>query len=258
MADPLDLSDNEYIVEGRNAVSEALKSGKSVDKLFVLDAPDEKNGPLSQLISRCHENGAAVIRCDRKKLDRMSKTGAHQGVIAFVSGCAYKTLADILNFAEGTGRPPLVVVCDHLEDPYNLGAVIRSAEVAGAHGVIIPNRRGAGLTPTAVKASAGAALHLPVVRCANVVSAIKELKDAGLWVYGADADGDTQLYGADFKGPSAIVMGSEGSGLSRLVRENCDFIVSIPMLGKINSLNVSAAAAVILFETVRQRTCRSE
>lgn len=257
MADLTDLSGDfnseSFVIEGRNAVSEAIKSGKSIDRLFVLDS-SEKGGLLAPLIARCREDGAVIVYCDRKKLDKMSETGAHQGVIASVSGCVYKTVHDMLIASEESGRPPLIVICDHIEDPHNLGAIIRNAEVAGAHGVIIPKRRGAGITPAAVKASAGAALHLPIARSSNIVNALKELKQAGLWVYGADANGDTNLYDADFKGPSAVVMGSEGSGISRLVRENCDFIVGIPMLGKLNSLNVSAAAAVVLFETVRQRT----
>jgi len=247
-----------YIVEGRNAVFEALESGKSVEKLFVLEHGEETGGSLKELISRCRDNGAVIIKCDRKKLDKMSETKTHQGVVAAVSGCVYRELSDIIDAAEKSGRPPLVLVCDHIEDPHNLGAVIRSAEVAGAHGVIIPNRRSSGMTPAAIKASAGAAFRIPIVRRANIVSALEELKKAGLWIFGTDAGGDISLYDADFKGSAAIVMGSEGSGLSRLVRENCDFIVSIPMLGKLNSLNVSAAAAVVLFEAVRQRFYRGE
>lgn len=250
--DNSDLSLNEsHIIEGRNALIEALNSDRQIDKLFVLDSSENKS--LSPLVARCREKGADIIKCDRKRLDRMSKTGAHQGVIAYLSACEYKTVADILAAAKASGRASLVVVCDHISDPQNLGAIIRSAEVSGAHGVIIPKRRSPGLTPSVFKASAGAAMYLPIARVANIVAAIGELKDAGLWIYGAEAHGDTLLYNADFKAPAAIVLGSEGAGLSRLVKENCDFIISIPMLGKVSSLNVSAATAVLLYEALRQR-----
>jgi 23S rRNA (guanosine2251-2'-O)-methyltransferase len=194
-----------------------------------------------------------VVEADRRKLDGMSRTHSHQGVIALAAIREYVTPDDILRIAREKGEPPLVVVCDELSDPHNLGAVIRTAECAGAHGVIIPKRRSAGLTAVVAKTSAGAVSHVPVARVPNIPSLLKELKDGGLWIFGADASGGTALYEADLKGPCAIVIGSEGTGMGRLVREGCDFLVSIPMRGKLNSLNASAAAAILLYEAVRQR-----
>ena len=184
----------------------------------------------------------------------MSETGVHQGVIAQAAAHEYVSVADLLEVARARGEQPFLLLCDGLTDPHNLGAVIRSAETAGAHGVIIPKRRSVGLTATAAKASAGAIEHIGVARVTNLAATIDELKDAGVWVFGADAGGDKNLYEADFVGATAIVIGSEGSGLSRIVREKCDFIVSIPMKGRVNSLNASAAAAVLLYEAVRQRS----
>lgn len=238
------------LYEGRNAVMELLRAGKTVDKLFV--APDQ-NGRMADLIAMAKQAGAVVTECDRRKLDAMSETGVHQGVIAQAAAHEYVSLDDILQIARDRGEQPLILVCDGLTDPHNLGAVIRSAETAGAHGVIIPKRRSVGLTATAAKASAGAIEHIGVARVTNLAAAIDELKENGVWVFGADAGGDKQLYEADFAGAAAIVIGSEGNGLSRIVREKCDFIVSIPMKGKVNSLNASAAAAVLLYEAVRQR-----
>ena len=183
----------------------------------------------------------------------MSRTHAHQGVIAVAAVREYVSIEDILQAAKDKGEPPLLVICDELSDPHNLGAVIRTAECAGAHGVVIPKRRSAGLTAVVAKTSAGAVSHIPVARVANLPSLLKELKKAGLWIFGSAADGTTPLYDADLKGPAAIVIGSEGEGMSRLVTENCDFLVSIPMKGKLNSLNASAAAAILLYEAVRQR-----
>ncbi len=238
------------LYEGRNAVMELLRAGKTVDKLYV--APDQ-NGRMADLIAMAKEAGAVITECDRRKLDAMSETGVHQGVIAQAAAHEYVSLDDILQVARERGEQPLILVCDGLTDPHNLGAVIRSAETAGAHGVVIPKRRSVGLTATAAKASAGAIEHIGVARVTNLAAAIDELKENGVWVFGADAGGDRQLYDADFAGAAAIVIGSEGAGLSRIVREKCDFIVSIPMRGRINSLNASAAAAVLLYEAVRQR-----
>lgn len=238
------------LYEGRNAVMELLRAGKTVDKLFV--APDQ-NGRMAEIIAMAKAAGAVVTQVDRRKLDAMSETGVHQGVIAQAAAHAYVSLDDILQTARDRGEQPLILVCDGLTDPHNLGAVIRSAETAGAHGVVIPKRRSVGLTATAAKASAGAIEHIGVARVTNLAAAIDTLKEQGVWVFGADAGGDKQLYEADFVGAAAIVIGSEGNGLSRIVREKCDFIVSIPMKGKVNSLNASAAAAVLLYEAVRQR-----
>ena len=238
------------LYEGRTAVMELLRAGRTVDKLFV--APDQ-NGRMADIIALAKKSGAVVTQVDRRKLDAMSETGVHQGVIAQAAAHEYVSIDDILQVARDRGEQPLILVCDGLTDPHNLGAVIRSAETAGAHGVVIPKRRSVGLTATAAKASAGAIEHIGVARVTNLAAAIDELKENGVWVFGADAGGDKQLYEADFAGAAAIVIGSEGNGLSRIVHDKCDFIVSIPMKGKVNSLNASAAAAVLLYEAVRQR-----
>ena len=194
-----------------------------------------------------------VIPVDRRKLDNMSITHAHQGVIALAAARPYATLDDIFALAESRGEAPLIVVCDELSDPHNLGAIIRSAECAGAHGVVIPKRRSAGLTPVVAKASAGAIEYMPVARVSNISSALKELQARGVWVYGTAADGTQKLFDANFQGPTAIVIGNEGTGMGRLVRQTCDVLVRIPMRGRISSLNASAAAAILLYEAVRQR-----
>ena len=244
--------ENDGIIEGRNAVIEALRAGVTIDKIFLLKG--ERDAALGHIASAAREKGVVVVDADRRKLDGMSRTHAHQGVIAQAAVRAYASVDDILSAARERGENPLIVVCDELSDPHNLGAVIRTADAAGAHGVIIPKRRSAGLTATVGKTSAGAVAHVPVARVPNLPALLKELKEEGVWVFGAAMGGSTPLYQADLKGPAAIVIGSEGSGLGRLVEENCDFTVSIPMFGKINSLNASAAAAVLLYEAVRQRT----
>ena len=240
------------IIEGRNAVIEALRAGTAMDKIYL--AKGETDATLGHIASTARSKGIVVVEADRRKLDAMSATHSHQGVIAVAAVREYASVADILQAARDKGEAPLVVVCDELSDPHNLGAVIRTAEAAGAHGVIIPKRRSAGLTAVVAKTSAGAVSYLPVARVANLTALLKELKEEGLWVFGTAADGATSLYQADLKGPAAIVIGSEGDGMSRLVREQCDFLVSIPMRGKVNSLNASAAAAVVLYEAVRQRS----
>lgn len=237
------------IIEGRNAVIEALRSGTAIDKIYV--ARGETDAALGHIASTAR--GRGVVEADRRKLDNMSRTHAHQGVIALAAVREYASVEDILNAAREKGEPPLIVVCDELSDPHNLGAVIRTAECAGAHGVIIPKRRSAGLTAIVAKTSAGAVSHVPVARVPNLPALLRELKDEGIWVFGTAADGDRPLYEADLKGPAAIVIGSEGDGMGRLVAETCDFKVSIPMKGKLNSLNASAAAAILLYEAVRQR-----
>ena len=251
---PRDNSDNESNIEGRNPVLEALKAGTPIDKLDIQKPVEGREDHIAgRIASMAREAGIEVVYCDRRMLDRMSVTGAHQGVIAAAAAAAYVEIKDILAAAKEKNHAPLVVVCDEINDPGNLGAIIRSAEIAGADGVIIPRRRSSGLTPAVHKASAGALSYLPVARCANVAAALKELKEAGLWVFGTDATGEKYYYDADFTIPAAIVIGSEGSGMSRLVTESCDFIVKIPMAGHINSLNASAAAAVLLFEALHQR-----
>ena len=239
------------VIEGRNAVTEALRAGVAIDKIFI--AKGETDRTLGHIASTARAAGVVVVDADRRKLDHMSRTHSHQGVIALASVREYATVDSMLAAAEKKGEKPLLVVCDELSDPHNLGAVIRTAECAGAHGVIIPKRRSAGLTAIVGKTSAGAVSYLPVARVANLSATLKELKDKGVWVFGTAAEGTTSLYEADLKGAAAIVIGNEGEGMSRLVRENCDFLVSIPMKGHISSLNASAAAAILLYEAVRQR-----
>lgn len=244
-------AENDGVIEGRNAVIEALRAGVTIDKIFV--AKGETDATLGHIASSAREKGIVVVDADRRKLDNMSRTHSHQGVIALAAVRAYVSVDDILEIARSKGEHPLIVVCDELSDPHNLGAVIRTADAAGAHGVVIPKRRSAGLTAVVAKTSAGAVAHVPVARVPNIPTLLKELKKEGVWVFGTAAQGTTTLYQADLKGPAAIVIGSEGDGMGRLVTEQCDFTVSIPMFGTINSLNASAAAAVLLYEAVRQR-----
>ena len=244
-------TENDGIIEGRNAVIEALRAGVAIDKIFLLKG--ERDAALGHIAAAAREKGIVVADADRRKLDGMSRTHSHQGVIAQAAVREYASVDDILVIARERGEAPLIVVCDELSDPHNLGAVIRTADAAGAHGVIIPKRRSAGLTAVVAKTSAGAVAHVPVARVPNLPALLKELKEEGIWVFGTAAQGTTSLYQADLKGPAAIVIGSEGEGMGRLVAESCDFTVSIPMFGKINSLNASAAAAVLLYEAVRQR-----
>lgn len=239
------------VIEGRNAVMEALRAGETIDKIFIQKGDTDKT--LGHIASTARAKGIVVVDADRRKLDGMSRTHSHQGVIALAAVREYATVEEILKVAADRNEKPLLVICDEISDPHNLGAVIRTAECAGAHGVIIPKRRSAGLTAVVAKASAGAVAHVPVARVANIASTLKELKDRGIWIFGTDAAGTTALYDADLRGPAAIVIGSEGFGMTRLVTENCDFLVSIPLRGKVNSLNASAAAAVLLYESVRQR-----
>ncbi len=239
------------IIEGRNAVIEALRAGTPLDKVYI--AKGETDATLGHIAAKARAAGAAVVDCDRRKLDGMSVTHAHQGVIAVTAVRAYASVEDILNAAREKGEPPLIVVCDEISDPHHLGAIIRTAECAGAHGVIIPKRRSAGLTAVVGKTSAGAVAYMKVARVPNIPALLKDLKKQGVWVFGAAAEGTASLYQADLKGPAAIVIGSEGDGMTRLTEENCEFLVSIPMRGKISSWNASAAAAILLYEALRQR-----
>ncbi len=243
--------DTEGMIEGRNAVTEALRAGRAVDKLYI--AKGDTDRTLSRLAAQARKAGAVVVEADRRKLDAMSITGAHQGVVAVAAAAEYASVEDLIALAKERGEPPLVVVCDEISDPHNLGAIIRTAECAGAHGVIIPKRRSAGLTAVVAKTSAGAVSYLPVARVPNIPQLLKGLKERGLWVFGTAAEGAAPLYQTDLRGPAAVVIGSEGEGMSRLVREECDFLVSIPMRGRISSLNASAAAAILLYEALRQR-----
>ncbi|UOO38773.1 23S rRNA (guanosine(2251)-2'-O)-methyltransferase RlmB [Oscillospiraceae bacterium CM] len=250
------LEDDAGVLEGRNAVIEALRAGRPIDKIFL--SAGETDGALGHIAATARAAGTVVVEADKRKLDAMSKTGAHQGVVAVMSAAVYVTVDDILSRANSLGQTPLIVVCDEISDPHNLGAIIRTAECAGAHGVIIPKRRSAGLTAIVSKTSAGAVAHLPVARVSNITAALQDLKKAGLWVYGTAADGQSGLWQTDLTGPTALVIGSEGKGLSRLVAETCDFTVSIPMTGKIASLNASVSAAVVLYEALRQRQTAAE
>ena len=238
-------------LEGRNALTEALKSGRTIDKVFIA-AGDTDRG-LQRLAAQAKEAGAVVVPVDRRKLDAMSTTHSHQGVIALAAADVYYSIDDILQEAADRGEAPLIVICDELSDPHNLGAILRSAECAGAHGVIIPKRRAVGLTAVVAKASAGAVEYMKVARVTNINAAISELKEKGVWIFGTAAEGSIPMYKADLKGGAAIVIGNEGEGMSQLVRKNCDVMVHIPMKGRISSLNASAAASILLYEAVRQR-----
>lgn len=238
-------------LEGRNAITEALKSGRTVDKVFVADGEIDRG--LQRLAAQCREAGAVIVPVDRRKLDAMSFTHSHQGIIALVAAHEYYTIDDLLEEAASRGEAPFIVICDELSDPHNLGAILRSAECAGAHGVIIPKRRSVGLTATVAKASAGAIEYMKVARVTNISAAMQELKEKGVWIFGTAAEGSVPMYKADLTGPSAIVIGNEGDGMSQLVRKNCDMTVSIPLNGRISSLNASAAATILLYEAVRQR-----
>ena len=242
----------ESVIEGRNTVMEAFRAGVAIDKVFI--ANEDSDPALRYIASLAREAGVAVAHADRRKLDSMSTTNAHQGVIAVAACAEYATVGDIMDIARQRGEDPLIVLCDEVSDPHNLGAIIRTCEASGAHGIIIPKRRSAGLTATVAKASSGAVYHTAVARVTNIAATITELKKAGVWVFGAASGGDTTLWEADFKGPAAIVIGSEGAGIGRLVRKNCDFTVNIPMFGKLSSLNASVSAAILLYEAVRQRS----
>lgn len=243
--------DPETVIEGRNAVLEALRAGRRIDKVYI--AKGETDAALRAVASKARAAGAVVQEADRRKIDGMSVTHAHQGVLAIAAIKEYASLEEIHALALERGEQPLVVLCDEIADPHNLGAIIRTAECVGAHGVIIPKRRSAGVTPVVEKTSAGAAEHMAIARVSNMTNTIKALKEMGYWVFGAAAEGGTKLWDADFSGATAIVIGSEGAGMGRLVQENCDVLVSIPMRGKVNSLNASASAAVLLYEAARQR-----
>lgn len=238
-------------LEGRNALQEALKSGRTVDKVFIASGDTDRG--LQRLAAQAKESGAVVVPVDRRKLDAMSFTHAHQGVIALAAAHVYYSIDDILEEAASRGEAPLIVICDELSDPHNLGAILRSAECAGAHGVIIPKRRSVGLTATVAKASAGAVEYMKVARVTNISAAMTELKQKGVWVFGTAAEGSIPMYKADLTVPAALVIGNEGVGMSQLVQRNCDVTVNIPMKGRISSLNASAAASILLYEALRQR-----
>ena len=249
MQEKKQTGEQNQVLAGRNPVLEALRRGRELECIYIQSGSPK--GPVAAILNKAREQGIPVKEATREKLTQLSGIETHQGVAAICAAAAYAEMKDIY---ERAGEEPLfVVICDNIEDPHNLGAIIRTAEACGAHGVIIPKRRSAGLTAIVAKTSAGAVSYIPVARVPNIPALLKDLKKQGVWVFGTAADGNTTLYNADLKGPAAIVIGSEGAGMTRLAAENCDFLVSIPMKGKISSLNASAAAAILLYEAVRQR-----
>lgn len=241
---------NELTFQGRNAVLEAFRSGKTIDKLFILDGCQD--GPIKSIVREAKKTDAIINYVDKERLDRLAGTGHHQGVVAIGAAYEYAEVDDILATAKEKGEDPFIFILDEIEDPHNLGAIIRTANLAGAHGVIIPKRRAVGLTATVAKTSAGAINYTPVAKVTNISQTIEELKKQGLWFVCADMGGET-MYNLNLKGPIGLVIGNEGNGVSRLVKDKCDFIASIPMKGDIDSLNASVAAGVLAYEIVRQR-----
>ena len=237
-------------IEGRNAVMEAFRSGQVIDKLFILDGCQD--GPVRSIAREARKQDTIINYVPKERLDQLSQTGSHQGVIAQIAAYEYSTVEDILEKAREKGEPPFIFLLDNIEDPHNLGAIIRTANLAGAHGVIIPKRRAVGLTATVAKTSAGALNYTPVAKVTNLGKTIDELKEAGIWFVCADMDGD-RMYDLNLKGPIGMVIGNEGEGVSRLIREKCDFTAAIPMKGDIDSLNASVAAGILAYEIVRQR-----
>ena len=240
----------ELKIEGRNAVLEAFRSGKTIDRLYVLDGCQD--GPVRTIVREARKYDTIIQFVEKERLDQLSETKKHQGVIAVAAAYEYAEVEDILKKAEEKGEPPFIFLLDDIEDPHNLGAIIRTANLAGAHGVIIPKRRAVGLTATVAKTSAGALNYTPVAKVTNLVKTMEELKEKGLWFVCADMDGE-QMYDLNLTGPIGLVIGNEGEGVGRLVKENCDFVAGIPMKGQINSLNASVAAGVLAYEIVRQR-----
>ena len=245
----LDEQADREIVAGRNAVRELLRSGKAIDKIF-LQKSEDRSGSILMLLREALEQKIPVVEAEKAKLDSLAGGIPHQGIVALVAETEYVSIEEILDLAKARGEDPVLVLCDGVTDPYNLGAIIRSAECCGAHGVVIPKRRSAGVNAIVAKASAGAVEHMAIAKVVNLTAAIEELKNAGVWVFAAEAGGQS-IYETDFSGPTAIVLGSEGSGVSSLVKKTCDSIVSIPLYGKINSFNVSAAAAILLAEVAK-------
>lgn len=240
----------EFTIEGRNAVIEAFRSGKTIDKIFLLDGCQD--GPIKTILKEAKKSDTIIHFVPKERLEQMSKTGKHQGVIAFCAAYEYASIEDMLNLAREKNEDPFIFLLDNIEDPHNLGAIIRTANLAGAHGVIIPKRRAVGLTAVVAKTSAGALNYTPVAKVTNLSAAIEELKKKGLWFVCADMNGDV-MYKLNLKGPIGLVIGNEGEGVSRLVKEKCDFMAAIPMKGEIDSLNASVAAGILAYEIVRQR-----
>lgn len=244
------MTENEYKLEGRNVVLEAFRAGKTIDRIYVLQ--DCKDGPIASILREARKSSCIIDFVPKERLEQLSETGKHQGVIAMAAAYEYSSIEDMFALAEQKQEPPFFFLLDGIEDPHNLGAIIRTANLAGAHGVIIPKRRAVGLTGIVAKASAGALCYTPVAKVTNLVSTMEELKKRGLWFACADMDGDV-MYRSNLTGPIGLVIGNEGAGVSRLVKEHCDYVVSIPMNGNIDSLNASVAAGVLAYEIVRQR-----
>ncbi|MGC4017932.1 MAG: 23S rRNA (guanosine(2251)-2'-O)-methyltransferase RlmB [Muricomes sp.] len=243
-------SENTQVIEGRNAVLEAFRSGKTIDKVFVLDGCQD--GPIRTIVREAKKHDTILNFVGKERLSQISETGKHQGVIAYAAAYNYSEIEDMFSLAEEKGEPPFLILLDNIEDPHNLGAIIRTANLAGAHGVIIPKRRAVGLTATVAKTSAGALNYTPVAKVTNIAKTIEELKEKGMWFVCADMGGES-MYSLNLTGPIGMVIGNEGEGVGRLVKEKCDFIASIPMRGEIDSLNASVAAGVLAYEIVRQR-----
>lgn len=242
---------DEFKIEGRNAVIELLKSDKTVNKIFIQRG--ERQGSINEIIKLAKKKNLVITEVDRNKLDTLSDTKHHQGVIAFVSPVEYKSIDDIFELAKSRNEDPFILIADEIEDPHNLGALIRTAECAGCHGVIIPKRRAVGVTEVVAKTSVGATEYVPIARVNNINETIRELKDRGVWVTGTDGKADKLYYEQDLTGPIAIIIGSEGRGMGELTMKNCDFLVRIPMMGKITSLNASVSGGIVVFEALKQR-----
>lgn len=247
---------SEEFVAGRNSVAEVLKSGRSINKILV--AKGERHGAIKEIIGQARSQGLVVQEVDPAKLDQITEGMRHQGVVAMVAPVAYAELEDILGKAQENGEQPFIVLLDELEDPHNVGAILRTSDATGVHGVLLPKRRSSPLTATVAKTSAGAVEYVPVARIGNISQTLKKLKKQGLWVVGADMDGDKNYYEADLTGPIVVVVGSEGQGMGRLTKEECDFVVRIPMKGKITSLNASVACSLLLYEVLRQRELKNK
>ena len=247
--EPRELPDD--VLVGRNAVTEALKSGRGINKLWI--ASGDREGSVSEIAALAKERGIVMQYVERAKIESFAGGHRHQGVLAYVAPVPYAELDDILKAAEAKGEAPFLVLLDELEDPHNLGALLRTADATGVHGILIPKRRSVSLNATVAKTSAGAVEYVPVARIGNIAQTLKKLKEKGFWVAGADMDGEKAYYDADLTGPLVLVVGSEGRGMSRLTKEACDFIVSMPMVGRINSLNASVAGSILMYESMRQR-----
>ncbi len=248
------MRDKESVLEGRNPVLEAFKAKKPFDRIFIQKGLDDS--PIRSIMDKAKRNNIQVKFLTKNKLDEISQTGAHQGVIAYLAAFGYSSIDDILERAKKRGEDPFIFILDAIEDPHNLGAIIRTADAAGVHGVIIPKNRASSLTSSAAKASAGAISHVPVAKVTNLNDAIKGLKDSGLWIVGSDMEGD-DMYSLDLTGPLAMVIGNEGKGISRLTLKNCDMVARIPMRGELSSLNASVAAGVLAYEALRQRMVKN-